>query len=103
TLPNGSTLRSVIPGGEPPITRVNFTSLTDAFVAYLAGQTGQGAGFDPATLIGDPNSLFTRLINSRTNFNQSTVGFQQYVSGNTGINLDGFNFLTSEIVIGQPS
>lgn len=102
-LPSGSVLRSVIAGGEPPITRANFTPLTDAYMSYLAGQTGQSSNFDPATLVRDPSSLFTRLIDSRTNFNQSTVGFQQYVSGATGINLDSFNFLTSDIVIGQPS
>ncbi len=103
TLPSGSTLRSVIPGGEPPITRANFTPLTDAYVSYLAGQTGQSPTFDPTTLVRDNSALFTRLINSRTNFNQSLTGFQQYVSGTTGISLDGFNFLTSDIIIGQPS
>ena len=103
-LPNSNNnMRSVIPGGEPNFTRINFSPLTDAYTSYLLGQTTQNSSTNPADLVRTPTSLFTQLINSRQAFNNSQSGFQSYVTGNTGISLSGFDFLTSNIVVGQPS
>jgi len=103
-LPGSSNvLRSVIPGGTPAITRINFSPLTDAYVSYLLGSTNKGQAVDPKTLITGSSNLFTMLLNSRQGFNNTKAGFETYITGNTGISLSGFDFLSSNIVVGQPS
>ncbi|MCK9513173.1 MAG: hypothetical protein M0R28_18355 [Pigmentiphaga sp.] len=96
-------MRSVIPGGTPAITRINFSPLTDAYVSYLLGGTNKGETVDPKTLITGSSNLFTMLVNSRQAFNSAKAGFEAYITGNTGISLSGFDFLSSNIVVGQPS
>lgn len=102
-IEGGSTMRSVIPGGEPNVTRINFSPLTDALVSYMMGQTAKGSGADPRELVRDSSSLFHQLNNSRAGFNNSRAEFQAYFEQGTGISLAGFDYLVDPIVIGEPS
>ncbi len=102
-LESGNRMRSIIPGGDPNVTRINFSPLTDALVTFMMGQTNKGSDANPRDLIQDESNLFSQAANSRAGFNNSRNSFQAYFETNTGISLAGFDYLTDTIVVGQPS
>lgn len=105
TKPDGGKLRSVVPGGNPNPTHVNISTMTDLFVSYVVGQTHgvDSANVDITALIKQDGDLFTQVVNNSQALGNSKGNFESYLQTEYGVSVAGFDFLTSPIVLGQPT